>query len=180
MSQAQLAHVADLLRRRNAIDEQLAAVTGRPMTAGHLGEWIAATIFDIELEHSAVTAALDGHFRRGPLAGRTVNIKWYLKREGLLDVATSGPVDHYLVLTGPKGSGGSSRSSTRPWRIDAVYLFDALAVHADLRRRGAKIGVASSLPRAEWDRAEVYPTSRVFELPLTADQVAQLEMFGPR
>lgn len=180
MSEAQLAHVADLLRERNALDEQIAALTGRPMTAGHLGEWIAATIFDIELEHSAVTAALDGRFRRGTLAGRTVNIKWYLKREGLLDIATSGPVDHYLVLTGPKGPSGSSRGLTRPWRIDEVYLFDAPEVVASLRRRGAKIGVASSVPAEEWRRAQVYPMSNVFGFPLTAVQMAQLRLFGGR
>ena len=71
--------IASLLHERNAIDERIAGVIGRPMTAGHLGEWIAAQIFDIELEASAVTAAVDGQFRSGPLLGRTVNVKWYLK-----------------------------------------------------------------------------------------------------
>ena len=48
-----LARAAALLRARNAIDAELAELTGRPMTSGHLGEWIAAQIFDIELEASA-------------------------------------------------------------------------------------------------------------------------------
>jgi hypothetical protein len=29
-------------------------------------------------------AAYDGHFRSGPLAGKTVNVKWYLKQERCL------------------------------------------------------------------------------------------------
>jgi hypothetical protein len=59
------------------------------MTSGHLGEWIAAQVFDIELEGSAVAAAIDGRFRSDPLQGQTVNTKWYFKREGLLDTTES-------------------------------------------------------------------------------------------
>jgi hypothetical protein len=55
------------------------------MTAGHAGEWIAAQVFDLELAPSAVMAAYDGHFRTGPLIGKTVNVKWYLKQEGMLE-----------------------------------------------------------------------------------------------
>jgi hypothetical protein len=65
-----------LLRQRTAIDTHIAAIIHRPMTAGHLGEWIAARLFDIELEHSAVARAIDGRFRRGSLQGRTVNVTW--------------------------------------------------------------------------------------------------------
>jgi hypothetical protein len=70
-----LARAAALLRERNAIDAELAKLTGRPMTSGHLGEWIAAQVFDIELEPSAAAAGIDGRFRSGALHGRTVNIK---------------------------------------------------------------------------------------------------------
>ena len=58
-----LAQAAAMLRERNAIDAELARLTRRPMTSGHLGEWIAAQVFDIELEASAVAAGIDGHFR---------------------------------------------------------------------------------------------------------------------
>jgi hypothetical protein len=74
--------IAELLRDRNSIDAHIAAIMQRPMTSGHLGEWIAAQVFDIELEASAVAAGIDGIFRSGPLGGATVNVKWYLKREG--------------------------------------------------------------------------------------------------
>jgi hypothetical protein len=43
-----------------------------PMTAGHLGEWIAAQGFDIELERSPSIAAIDGLFCTGLGQGQTV------------------------------------------------------------------------------------------------------------
>ena len=97
------------------------------MTAGHLGEWIAAQVFDIELEKTASAAALDGRFRSGPLQGRAVNVKWYLQREGVLDIRTAGDLDYYLVMTGPASAAASSHGRRRPWRIDSVYLFEAAA-----------------------------------------------------
>jgi hypothetical protein len=42
------------LHRRGTI----AAITQRPMAAGHLGEWIAARVFEIKLGHSAVVGLL--------------------------------------------------------------------------------------------------------------------------
>lgn len=74
--------ITELLRERNAVDAEIATIVHRPMTSGHLGEWIASRVFDIELEPTATATAIDGRFRSGSLRGRTVNIKWYLKREG--------------------------------------------------------------------------------------------------
>jgi hypothetical protein len=136
----EIAQIARLLSQRNAIDDAIAAVIHRPMTAGHLGEWTAAQVFDIELEQSAVTAAIDGRFRSGPLQGRTVNVKWYLKQEGLLDMSESSALGYYLVLTGPRSAALTSRSSTRPWRIDHVYLFDSPALLAEQRTRSQNRG----------------------------------------
>ena len=82
MDEDSLTRVGVLLRERNAIDGEIAWLIQRPMTSGHLGEWIAAQVFDIQLETSAAAAGIDGRFRSGPLQDRTVNIKWYLKREG--------------------------------------------------------------------------------------------------
>jgi hypothetical protein len=50
MGELEIAKIADLLRERNVIDDAIAKIIGRPMTSGHLGEWIAAQIFDIALE----------------------------------------------------------------------------------------------------------------------------------
>jgi hypothetical protein len=68
MESDSLAEVAGLLHERNRIDARIAQIVQRPMTAGHLGEWIASRVFDIELEVSASAAAIDGRFRAGALA----------------------------------------------------------------------------------------------------------------
>lgn len=39
--------------------------------SGHLGEWLAAAVFDVQLEQSATAPGIDGVFRAGPLAGST-------------------------------------------------------------------------------------------------------------
>lgn len=157
MTDDEVAHIARLLSQRNAIDDTIAAVIQRPMTAGHLGEWIASQVFGIELEQSAVTAAIDGHFRFGPLQGCTVNVKWYLKQEGLLDMTKSSTLDYYLVLTGPRSAAPTSRGGTHPWCIDRVYLFHAPTLLAEQQARGVKTGVAASVLKAHWDAAENLP-----------------------
>jgi hypothetical protein len=52
MPDGNLERLAALLSERNKIDAVLAGVIGRPMTSGHFGEWIAARIFDIELDRA--------------------------------------------------------------------------------------------------------------------------------
>jgi hypothetical protein len=84
-----VAKIARLLIERNAIDSAIATIIHRPMAAGHLGEWIAAQVIDLHPEQSAVTVAFDGRFRSGRPQGRTVNVKWYLKQEELLDISES-------------------------------------------------------------------------------------------
>jgi len=137
MDEDSLARAGALLRERNMIDAELARLIQRPMTSGHRGEWIAARVFDIELEDSAVAAGIAGRFRSGPLQGKTVNIKWYLKREGLLDTTESTALDYYLVLSGPPSVAVSSRGTTRPWCIEAVFLFDARQLRSEqIMRQG--------------------------------------------
>jgi hypothetical protein len=174
-----VARVAELLGGRNRIDGEIAEIIQRPMASGHLGEWIAARILDIELETSASSAAIDGRFRTGTLQGKTVNLKWYLKCEGLLDMTAAGSLDYYLVMTGPASSAASSRASTRPWRIDGVYLFDTGQLHADQRARGVRVGTAASIPRRWWDAAEIYPRASNPLLRVSAEQAAMLELFQP-
>lgn len=171
--------LADLLRERNRIDARIASLIGRPMTSGHLGEWIASRVFDIELEASATTAGHNGRFTQGPLRGRTVNVTWYLKRDGLLDTATTTDPDHYLVLAGPRAAAASSRGGQRPWCIASVHLFDAALLTEQQRARGAKVGSASSVLTAAWDAAEIFPRSTNPSLVLTAEQAAVLGLFCP-
>lgn len=114
MGDENLEQIAELLTRRNAIDAKIAAIVQRPMTSGHLGEWITSRIFDIELEASATNTAFDGRFRAGPLQDRTVNVKWYLKQECVLDTSASTTLDYYLVLTGPRSSANPHGAAPGP------------------------------------------------------------------
>jgi hypothetical protein len=177
MEETDLAELAVLLRERNLVDERIGRLINRPMTAGHAGEWIASRIFDIELEPSAVAKAIDGRFRSGPLTGKSVNVKWYLKREGILDMTEAPELDYYLVLTGPKATAKDVRT-VRAWRIDAVYLFDSKQLLTEQDTRGAKVGVASGVREAQWLAAEIYPAATNAALVLTGDQRHQLALFG--
>ncbi|RDI23633.1 hypothetical protein [Lentzea flaviverrucosa] len=161
--------VAELIQERNRIDAELSSCIGRPALTGHLGEWIAAQVFGIELETSK---GVNGRFR----GGRTVDVKWYPKREGLLDLKEEGP-DLYLVLAGPKSAAASSRGTTRPLVIDAMYLFDAAAIVADLRARGRRIGTASSVRTELWEAAEIYPRRHPLFF-LSDEQREMLASFG--
>ncbi len=174
----ELRTIANLLRERNAIDAKIAAIIGHPTTAGHLGEWIAARIFGIELERSATSAAFDGRFASGALHGRTVNVKWYLKREGPLDVIDSEALDYYLVLTGPAAPATHSRGAVRPWTLESVYLFDARQLLGELRASGVKIGVASSVRISQWAAGEIYPQQRNRTLIVQPEQAALLRQFA--
>ena len=116
--------LAALIKKRNFIEADLAAIINRPGEVGLICEFISSRIININLEHSAVTAGWDGHFMEGPLTGKTVNIKWYPKREGLLDLSKQFIPDYYLVLTGDRANAETSRGKTRPWLISAVFLFD--------------------------------------------------------
>jgi hypothetical protein len=114
------------------------------------------------------------------LQGRTVNITWYLKREGALDTTESTALDYYLVLTGPRSPAVSSQGATRPWCIEAVYLFEARQLRSEQIARGVKRGVASSIIRQQWETAEIYPSATNTQLTVTPMQAEQLRLFTPR
>ncbi len=109
-----LIELAQYIHERNAADAKIAELIGRPAQRGHIGEFIAAEIFDIELHQSATEAGSDGVFRSGELAGNAVNIKFYGKQEGILDINPNHVCDHYLVLCGPPRPLATSLRSTRP------------------------------------------------------------------
>jgi hypothetical protein len=112
------------------------------------------------------------------LAGRSVDVKWYAKQEGLLDITPAALPDTYLVLTGPRAGAASSRGATRPWLIDAVYLFDAPALVEHLRLAGVKLGVATSVRQSLWQAAQLYPEANNPTLPLSEEQCRLLAQFG--
>jgi len=176
-----LHQLAELLRQRALIDDQIAKLIGYPAHPGHIGEFIAAVIFDIGLNSSASQAAHDGFFRNSLLDGKSVNIKLYSTQSSLLDVVSSdNPSDHpdyYLVMTGPKGTGLSSKGTSAPLCIEAVYLFDAHVLLSQLIERGVKRGVATSVRKLIWDQAMIYPHPANALLPLTSEQRSMLSLF---
>jgi len=168
-----LKDLAGLLDHLNNLGKQISELTQRPATIGHTGEFIASKVFDIKLEESAAAKAIDGHFQSGPLAGKSVNVKWYGKQESILDITPDALPDYYLVMTGPKSSITSSRGSIRPWLIDSIFLFDANILMARLRKRGVKIGIATSVRKQDWQDFQIYPVSRSSALKLTEDQASR-------
>lgn len=175
-----LTELAELICAKNAIDTLIARRIGRPAHIGHVGEFLASVIFGIQLEDSATAKAIDGHFIDGPLAGRTVNVKWFTKHDGLLDINEDASLDYYLVFRGPKSSPASSRGTIAPWVIEYVFLLDAQHLLENLRARNVKVqrhgatGIASFL----WEQAEIYPVQRNATLILSDIQRAQLALFG--
>ena len=174
----QLQRIASLVQTRNAIDQEIAAVTNRPAHSGHIGEFVASRIFDIKLTESATTKGMDGRFPDGPLAGKSVDIKHYSLNQSILDIRPDALPDFYLVSTGPRKPPESSRGTTQPWVIKAIFLFDASEVVERFRERGVKIGTATSVRRHLWDEAEVYPTPNNKQLPLTPEQESMIGWFG--
>jgi len=174
----ELERIADLLSKRNKIDFELSRIIGRPSQRGHLGEFIASNIFNIELEYSATEKGIDGVFLNEPLQGKTVNIKFYGKQEGILDIQLANLADYYLVLTGPKSQPKTSRGNSRPLIISNVYLFDTRLLVNSLKKRRIKLGIATSVANLYWSSAEIFPKSKNSLLQLNNQQVELLKLFG--
>ena len=110
----QMQRLAGLVKQKNGADRRIAEVIGRPTITGHFGEVVASEIFGIELHDSAAQKGSDGHFISGTHARRTVNIKYYPKHQGLLDMSVDDAPDYYLVLTGRRSAATTSRGKVRP------------------------------------------------------------------
>lgn len=175
-----LKRIAELLEKRNQIDLEISKTIGRPATTGHIGEFIASKIFKIKIEGSATTKGIDGVFSEDSIKGKTVNIKFYGKQEGILDIAIPELADYYLVLTGPKTAPTTSRGSSRPLVIAHVYLFEMHKLLKELRKRGVKIGIATSVAQSYWEEAEIYPQNTNKRLKLTREQLDLLNLFSIR
>ena len=178
MAADELGRLSALIRQRNGIEAEIASIIGRPAHPGHIGDFVAARIFDIELVESATRKAMDGYFAKGPLAGKSVNVKYSSKDDGTLNINSDALPDLYLVLTGPRTPPESSRGKTHPWVIESVFLFDAPALCRRLTEYGVKISEATSVRRHIWDSAEVYPSPTNRALRLTPNQRATLALFS--
>jgi hypothetical protein len=71
----------------------------------------------------------------------------------------------------------SSWGTTRPWCIEAVFLFDARQLRSEQIMRGVKRGVASSVIKQQWTAAEIFPSSTNAQLRVTSQQAEQLKLF---
>jgi hypothetical protein len=178
LTQTNLYNLSDLLSEMNTLGERISEITGRPATIGHTGEYIAAHIFDIELEESSTAKGIDGVFRSSNLAGMTVNIKWYSKLEFMLDINPDAVPDYFLVMTGPKTPSQSSRCTIRPWIINHVFLLNGTELMIELNARGVKIGVATSVQKHHWLAAEIYPNKRNMTYRMTDEQMGMIHAFG--
>jgi hypothetical protein len=76
------------------------------------------------------------------------------------------------VLTGPRG-----QARVLPWVIDSVFLFHEELLEA-LTARGVKIGVATSIRKADWEAARIFPPPSAPRLQLSKSQLAQLALFS--
>ena len=175
-----LERLASLLESRNDIDEKIAALIHRPALRGPIGEWIAQEIFKVTLEENAVQKGFDGRFADGPLAEKTVNVKWYGKHgEGLLDINPDSVPDYYLVMTGPKAVAMRGQRPPRPLVITEVFLFNGPALVERLRGLGVRVGVATFVRKHEWEAARVYPAAASgARLTLTGVQREELRLFA--
>jgi hypothetical protein len=172
-----LTTLAALITEKNLVDNKIAKILNRPAQVGHAGEYIAAKIFDITLHPSATQKGSDGYFASGPLKGRSVNVKWYLKHENMLDINVKHRPDYYLILAGPKAPPKSSLGVTRPWLIEYVFLFEAQTLIEELQQRKIQIGVATSITAATYTKNEIYPVQHNTQLILTEEQRNQLSLF---
>jgi hypothetical protein len=169
-----LERLAEFVRIKNDADAAIAELIGRPSSPCNIGEFVAARVFAIQLMTSGSHPGYDGVFTAGPLAGKTVNIKTYSRHESVLDISPH-PCDYYLVLTGPAG-----QARVLPWVIDSVFLFQREELLAVLTARGVRIGTATSVRKAEWEAARVFPPPQAPRLQLSEYQVSQLALFFSR
>jgi hypothetical protein len=171
--------LSKLIKERNKIEKQITSIIDRPGMLGHIGEFIASKIFNIELEESANAKGIDGCFNNNSLKLRTVNIKWYTKDQRMLDINPNRLPDYYLVLVGTEDRVlGTSKGKVAPWLINKVYLFYSKKLMETLKARGVKIGVATSITKDFWNEGEIYPMSKNKELILTDKERNLLKYFG--
>jgi hypothetical protein len=174
--------VASYIKIRNVVDEEIARTIGRPAHAGHIAEYVAAAIFDIQLEEMATNKAFDGRFKAGPFSGQSVNIKYKSGNDGLLNTTASfKQADHpdwYLVLAGPRVGAIGSKGLSAPWVVREVFLFRAADLITDNPEfKAIKPGTAASVRKARWERAVIYPVQVNLSLIVSDEQRQALRLF---
>lgn len=173
-----LSHLAELVRARNAVESNIANLLGSAVNLDTVGEFIAANVCGIRLIPSVQHNEFAGIFTNAALMGKTVDIRWYTRREGFLNVHTDPTPDYTLVLAGPKLDQNEARALVNPWIITSVYLFHTQELLHTLRTRSVRVGPRVSVNSQLWEQAEIFPTPRNHLFVLTTEQHQLLQLFG--
>ena len=173
-----LPRLAELLRARNTVESNIANLLGSNVNLSTVGEYIAATIFTITLISSTQNNEFTGIFASQSLRGKTVDVQWYPRREGFLNVHAESTPDYYLVLAGPKQESSTARALVNPWLISSIHLFSAPELLIALRERGVQIGSHTSVINQLWERTEIFPAQHNSALVLTEEQRLLIQLFG--
>ncbi len=168
--------LASLLKSRNTIDHKIATLIGHPAQVQSVGEYIASVIFGIALDEPTMHKTSDGRFTRGPLMGRTVDVQWHTRREGILHLKMDPLPDYYMAFVGSKEA-TDLHALSLPWVIESAYLFDADELLTALHERGVQVGKGTSITGPLWERAEIYPTQRNNHLVLSQEERDMLALF---
>lgn len=173
-----LPRLAELLRARNTVESNIANLLQCDVDLSHIGEQIAASIFGIRLVPTLNPNGPAGIFTQSALLGKTVDIRWYPRREGFLNIHTDPAPDYTLVLAGPKLDPNEARALVNPWIISSAYLFHMPDLLATLRARGVRVGPRVSVNSHLWEQAEIFPVQRNPTLPLSNEQRQSLQLFA--
>jgi hypothetical protein len=173
-----LPRLAELLRARNTVESNIANLLQCDVDLSNVGEQIAANIFGIRLTPTLNYGGPAGIFTHPALAGKTVDIRWYPRREGFLNIHTDPAPDYTLVLAGPRLDPNEARALVNPWIITSAYLFHMPDLLATLRARGVRVGPRVSVNSQLWERAEIFPTQRNTGLLLNNEQRQFLRLFA--
>lgn len=165
--------LSNLIRERNRIEKEVFKITNQSFEIGKIGEFIASEIFNIELNQSFNQAGNDGYFKSGNLKGKRVNIKFYSKFDGKLDMGIEYSPDYYLVL-----AGSSKKEKISPWNIESIYLFNSIELRNELTGK-VKIGTATSVKKVHWEKAMVYPDGKSTELVVDEKIREKIKLFSP-
>ncbi len=156
-----LEELAELMGKRNKVDERISEIIDRPAEKGHIFEYIASQIFPIKLNDSASKEGYDGTFDDGALKDKKVDVKYHAKNDHLLDLNNKANNETFLlVFTGPGEAASSSKGKVSPLRIDKIYLFNEKELCEQLAGK-VKVGTATSVRSEYWEGKEIYPENKL-------------------
>lgn len=175
-NQQKIRQLLPLLVKRNALDTAIAAILeDRSAQTSHIAEFLAGYIFDIQLHDRPNRPGHDGIFQLEPLRGRTVDVKYASIHGESIDFSKNKQriiPDYYLLFHGPTPD---AKSKERPFTINFVFLFEALPLRQQLGLEEENLGIATPVPTALWNKAELYPRSTHPSIQLTPLQRDRIE-----